>query len=275
MTHNFSERLVKIIKEKKSVLCVGLDPALPSQREKNVIPKEYLGENENETRLNFCLKIIDQVSDYAVAVKVNDQYVKGFTSKDHKTITKYAKENSLVTIEDCKLGDISDTAESNLFWMNNWNYDAITVNPLPGNLKQITEIAHSYNPPMGLFVLTLMSNPEAAKYFKHATVSGKQFCLAIAEEVKECNADGCVIGATGHVTEEDIKAVRIIVGEDRIFLIPGVGKQRGDPEKIFRAGSANIIVNVGRDIIYSDNPKKKAEDYSKSLNEYILKAKKY
>lgn len=261
------------MKKKNSVLCVGLDPALPSQREKDTIPEEYSLKGENEARLNFCLKIIDQISDYAVAVKINDQYVKGFTSKEHRTLTEYARRKMLITIEDCKLGDISDTAESNLFWMNSWHYDAITVNPLPGNLRQITELAHSYNPPIGIFVLTLMSNPEAVKYFKNATVSSKPIYLAIAEEVKEYNVDGCVIGATGHVTEEDIETVRKTVGEDKIFLIPGVGKQKGEPEKVIKAGGANILINVGRDIIYSDNPRRKAEEYNETFNERILKMK--
>ncbi len=273
MTDNFKDRLSILMKKKRSVLCVGLDPALPSQREKETIPREYCGKDENETRLDFCLKIIEQISNYAVAVKVNDQYVKGFTSREHRMLTEYAREKMLVAIEDCKLGDISDTAESNLFWMNNWRYDAITVNPLPGNLKQITDVAHSFDPPIGIIVLTLMSNPEAVKYFKNASVSGMQLYVAIAKEVKEYDVDGCVVGATGHVTEDDIKTVRRIVGEDKIFLIPGVGKQRGEPEKVIRAGGANLLINVGRDIIYSNNPRRKAEEYKKILNEYILKKK--
>ena len=250
---------------------MGLDPALPSQRTSDTIPKEYSEKDENNARLDFCLKIIDQIHDFAVAVKINDQYVKGFTSKEHQKLTEYAREKRLITIEDCKLGDIRDSAESNLFWMKKWNYDAITVNPLPGNLKQIIELAHSYEPPIGIFVLTLMSNPEAVKYFKTATITGKQFYLSVADEVKEYDADGCVIAATGHVTEDDIKAIRKCSGEDKVFLIPGVGKQKGDPDKVLKASGQNVIINIGRDIIYSDNPRKKAEEYNNALNEYIVK----
>jgi orotidine-5'-phosphate decarboxylase len=45
------------------------------------------------------------------------------------------------------------------------------------------------------------------------------------------------------------------------MLVPGIGAQSGDPEKVIRAGGTNILINVGRDIIYSANPRRKSEEY--------------
>jgi len=57
-----------------------------------------------------------------------------------------------------------------------------------------------------------------------------------------------------------------IVGADKVFLVPGVGAQKGDPEKIVKGGGKNILVNVGRDVIYASNPVEKAKEYFDMLN---------
>ncbi len=259
----FKEFIARKIEEKKSILCVGLDPALPTQREKNVIPNKYLANaiDENEARLKFCLDLIDEVSDFCVAIKVNEQYVKGFSLIHHKTLTNKAIEEGLGLIYDFKLGDINDSVDSALFHVKSWGYNAITVNPFPGNLKHIINKAR--NNSIGVLTLTLMSNPESEKYFKKSRVGSKPVYLEIAEEVKMFNGDGCIIGIGKHVTEEDIKNIRKIIGEEKIILFPGVGAQKGDPEKAIKNGGKNILINVGRDIIYSEKPRKKAEEYSK------------
>jgi orotidine-5'-phosphate decarboxylase len=88
--------------------------------------------------------------------------------------------------------------------------------------------------------------------------------LAIAEDVKTSNADGCVMGATDHVTSRDLKEVRNIVGPEKVFLIPGIGTQKGDLDKLSAAGN-NLLVNVSRDVIYSKNPGLQAEAYRNKL----------
>jgi len=268
MAQTFVQRFEEILEEKRSVLCIGLDPALPAQRDKHIIPLKYLErKHENEARLNFCLDIIEETSDFCIAAKPNEQYLRGFTSEQHQKLTNSIRKHGLLSIYDCKLGDIRDTAESALFYYHKWGYDGITFNPFPGNIEEVVQIAHSYNPQIGIIVLTLMSNPEAETFMRHATIIRRPVYLRIAEDVKKYGADGCVVGATGHVTEDDIKIIRNTAGKDKMLLIPGVGAQKGDPEKVIKAGGKNVLINVGRDIIYSDDPKKKAEDYCKMFNE--------
>jgi orotidine-5'-phosphate decarboxylase len=90
--------------------------------------------------------------------------------------------------------------------------------------------------------------------------------LAIARDVRDSDADGCVMGATDHVTEKDLREVRSIVGLNRVFLIPGIGTQKGDLEKLLAAGG-NIMVNVSRDIIYSKDPQHRAREYFTRLRD--------
>ena len=262
----FTERCLHFSEEKDSILCVGLDPALPRQRSQNTIPRKYVKEtDEDQARLEFCLDIIDQTGDLCCAYKPNQQYVWGFTKKQHKRLTTAIHKADAIPILDYKLNDIGATTESALFHIHECGYDATTFNPLLGNLQTIVNIAHKYKPQIGIIALTLTSNPEAVRYQKEATIVSKPIFVAIAEDVKKYRADGCVVGATGHVTEEDIRTVRAKAGEDKLFLIPGIGAQEGDAEKVIKTAGKNILINVGRAIIYSENPAERADQYNETF----------
>jgi orotidine 5'-phosphate decarboxylase subfamily 2 len=271
---SFRDKYPQARREKNSVLCVGVDPALPKQRKGAAIPEKYMANtDENEARLNFCLDMIDLVKDYAVAIKPNQQYIFGFTKKEHQKLTRRIRDNGMLSVLDYKLSDISDTVASAIFHITEAGYDAITFNPLPGNLGETVQLAHGFSKDMrgyelGIIVLTLMSNPEAVTFMKYAEVNRMPLYKFIAKQVKDFDADGCVVGATGHVTEEEIKTVRTIVGADKILLIPGIGAQKGDVNKVLRSAGANILINVSRDIIYSEDPKVKAEEYQKMLSSH-------
>ena len=196
----------------------------------------------------------------------NQEYISDFSLEQHRTLTGTIHSHGLLAIYDCKLGDIGSTAQSGLFHYNRFGYDAITVDPFAGNLDEIVKTTHSYAPPLGTIVWVLPTNPESV-YLKEARIGDKPLYVVIAEKVKKSGADGCVVGATGHVTKDDITTIRGIVGDDNIFLVPGVGAQGGNEEKVIRYGGRNLIINVGRDIIYTENPRNAAEEYYKRFNE--------
>lgn len=252
---------------KNSVLCVGLDPALPEQRDNNVISENYLVCSESESRLNFCLDIIEHTCDFCCAYKPNNQYIAGFTENQHKKLTNAIRRVDAISILDYKLNDIGATVDSALFHTRRWGYDAVTFNPLLGNIETTIDLARLKKPELGIIVLVLTSNKEALKYLKGATIKGEPLYISIAEDVRRYDADGCVVGATGHITEAEIKRIRATVGEDCVLLIPGIGAQKGDPTKVINAGGKNILINVGRDIIYHDNPKERAKEYNHMFNE--------
>lgn len=270
---SFLQAFSALLKEKNSVLCVGLDPALPKQRDKDAIPPKYLKDaDENEARLNFCLDLVDQVKEHSIAAKPNQQYVLGFTKQQHRKLTDTIRRLNMLSILDYKLNDIRDTVESGLFHLAECGYDAITFNPFLGNLEEVVKLAHESMRKVrangiGIIVLTLASNPEAVKYMKQATLDKEPLYVSVARQIEKCGADGAVVGATGHVTEDDIRIVRKILGKDKVLFFPGIGAQKGDPEKIIKAGGQNILINVGRDIIYSDDPAEKAKMYHKLFNQ--------
>ena len=76
-----------------------------------------------------------------------------------------------------------------------------------------------------------------------------------------------VVGATGHVTAEDIESIRGLAGEDVVMLIPGIGSQQGDLKKVIEFGGNNVMLNVSRGILYSSDIEASAKDYNKKFNE--------
>jgi orotidine 5'-phosphate decarboxylase subfamily 2 len=267
MATPFTARLAGLIDERNTILCIGLDPALPEQRRSQVIPQRYLSRrDENERRLAFCLDIIEDTSASCCVFKPNQQYLAGFRAQDHLELTGAIRKAGALSILDYKLNDIGDTMESALFHIGRWGYDAITFNPFLGNMEKAVTLAHGLSPALGLIVLTLTSNPEAIRYQKEAFIDKRPVYQVIALDVKRHDADGCVVGATGHITEDEMRTIRAIIGEDKVLLIPGIGAQKGDPQKALRAGGKLLLINVGREIIYSESPHAKAEEYSRLFN---------
>jgi orotidine-5'-phosphate decarboxylase len=76
------------------------------------------------------------------------------------------------------------------------------------------------------------------------------------------------VGATDNVTTWDIRELRDTVGEDTVFLCPGVGAQGGDVEFIVTSAGENTLINAGRAIIQDENPEKKAGEYKELFNRY-------
>jgi len=261
----FLEKFQKSKKGKNSILCIGLDPATARLREKNVIPAERLKDKEeNDAKLDFCLDLLEKVSDFACAAKPNMQYVMDFTKQQHQKLNKAIHDKGMFSILDHKLGDIGASNQSGMFNIKEFGYDAITYNPFSGNIEEVMKFAGQYG--LGIIVLTLMSNPEAVFFMKEASIQGKPGYMFIAEKIKEFRADGAVIGTTGHVTIEEIKQIRQTIGQDKLILFPGVGAQGGDAAKVIEAGGDNIIINVGRAVMYADKPGKAAKEYNDLFN---------
>jgi len=268
-TTPFLSRFRRRRDEKRSILSIGLDPALPEQRSADTIPESFVNPDENKTRLDFCIGVIEQTSDYCCAYKVNQQYTIGLSSDDHRMLAKRIQEAGCISILDYKLNDIPSTVDSALFHISRQGYDALTFNPFLGNLANTVKTSRSLPNPLGVIVLALPSNPESSKFVKAAGLKGSPLYRVIAQEVKSCGAEGCVVSAADYVTESDVVAIRKIVGRQTLFLVVGVGAQLGNPRKVVRASGENTLVNVGRRIIYTHDPKAQARTYNTSFNQLL------
>ena len=83
-----------------------------------------------------------------------------------------------------------------------------------------------------------------------------------------------------HITEKEIKDMRIYVGDKMLVLLPGVGAQGGEASAIWKYfGKNNVIANVGRGLMFPNRaestPQQQAEaakTYRDMLNELRTKA---
>ena len=261
----FLKKYQKAREEKDSILCAGFDPAIPQQREKNVIAQEYF-ENHTieEGILAFFEEFLEKVQDYCCAIKPNNQYIFHMGLEAYKKMNKLIHKQGLVSILDQKIGDIGSTNDSGFYWMKEMGFDAVTFSPFAGNIEEALNAAHNYG--LGLITLTLMSNPDAIYFMKNANIDGMKGYEYISQQIKKYNGDGMVVGATGHVSVEDIQRIRELVGDEAIMLVPGIGKQEGDLKKVIQYGGENILLNVSRGILYAADQKETAKSYNIQFN---------
>jgi orotidine 5'-phosphate decarboxylase subfamily 2 len=263
---DFLKKYQKARDEKDSILCAGFDPAIPNQREKNVLSESYFeGRTIEEGILAFFDDFLESVQDSCCAIKPNNQYIFHIGLKTYKEINKKIHDKGLISILDQKIGDIGSSNDSGFYWMKEMGFDAVTYSPFAGNIEESLTSAHNVG--LGLITLTLMSNKDAIYFMKDSIVDGQKGYEFIAKKMGMHNGDGIVVGATGHVTASDIQEIRKIAGEDCVMLVPGIGKQQGDLRKVIENGGKNVLLNVGRAILYSENMKEAVKKYNNQFNE--------
>ncbi len=261
--------LIQTIRDKKSVLCVGLDTDITKT------PQHLM--SEADPVFAFNKTIIDATKDYTVAYKLNTAFyeaqgIKGWESMQ-KTLD-YIPEN-IFTIADAKRGDIGNTAEQYAkTFFHTYPFDSVTVAPYMGedSVKPFMQFDGHW-----AIVLGLTSNKGSADF--QLQPSGDE--LVYEKVLKTVASWGTpdntmfVIGAT---RKEQLQHVRSLLPE-HFFLVPGVGAQGGDVATVCSNAmnsDAGILINVSRGVIYVSNGTDFAEkagaaaaDYQQQMAAYL------
>ncbi len=267
---NFSD-LVNQIKNKKTYLCVGLDTDIEK------IP-HHLRELDDPV-FEFNKRIIDSTKDLVIAYKPNLAFyeakgVKGLISLQ-KTLD-YIPTN-IFKIADAKRGDIGNT--SNMYaksFFESFNFDAVTLSPYMGKDSSIPYLEYEDK---WIILLALTSNNSSTdiQHFKNSTEKNL-FEHVIEDSLKWSNEKNTmyVVGAN---RASELKKIRDII-PNSFLLIPGVGTQGGNLKDISLSAinkNCGIIVNVSRDIIYSDSSllfedqvRKKALEYKNEMESILI-----
>ena len=162
---------------------------------------------------------------------------------------------------DAKRGDIASTAAAYAqAAFDQWDADALTVNPLLGSdgIAPFIERADR-----GAFILCHTSNP-GARDLQELEIDGVPFYQKIARLASGLNTRGNVGLVVGATFPETLARVRAIAPEMWI-LLPGVGAQGGDLEASLAAGldarGSGVLVNISRAIAQAPDQKAAAREY--------------
>lgn len=248
----FSDKYRAIAKKNKSLLCVGLDNP------------DY----------DSMIRIIEATHDLVCAYKPNSAFFEAEGDKGIETLKRvceYIQHHypEIPIIIDAKRGDIGNTnVQYARFVFEYLQADAVTLHPYQG-LGALAPFERYEN--KGLIALVKTSNPESSELQDMELVNGVKVWEQVLSSVVERDAGrgqwGVVVGAT-HPTE--LKMARKKAGE-MIILVPGVGAQGARVEDILNpetSNGADMIINVGRSILESQEPRSKAQAFQMSTSHY-------
>jgi orotidine-5'-phosphate decarboxylase len=228
-------------------LCVGLDPDLAK------MPPEVA--TLAQPLLAFNRRIVDATADFAAAYKPQAAFygAVGGESELEASIA-YIRERAphALVILDAKRNDIGNTAEAYAREaFDRYGADAVTVNPYMGADSVLPFVAR---PDCGAILLCRTSNP-GARDFQDLLIDGLPLYRRVAERAdRDWNALQnlmLVVGATYPAEMADLRRAH----PGLTFLVPGMGAQGGDLERMLAAGlnvrGTGLLINSARGVIYA------------------------
>ena len=254
---NFWEKLEESIRQRDSLLCVGLDPR-PER-----IPARF------DSVADFNRAIIDATSDLACVYKPNIAFYEalGEEGMEALRVTLSCIPDDIPVLLDAKRNDIGSTATAYArACYEVLGVDAVTVTPYLGSDGVTPFTAYEDR---GVFLLCKTSNPGAGEVQDWAQDGQPLYrhIVHLARGWAEGREIGLVIGATYPETIADIRE-RF---PEMWFLVPGVGAQGGDVEAVLSAGlrsdGMGLVINSSRGIIYADDPREAARNLRDRINE--------
>lgn len=258
MTHP-ADRLARVIRDKGTPACVGIDPDLDRLPE---LVRSGPGYDVEHVR-TFCLGVIDAVADVVGVVKPQSACFERFGSLGYavlEDVVARARELGLVVVLDAKRGDIGSSARHYAHGAKAMGADWITVSPYmgPSTIEPFLEAG------LGVFALCRTSNADSGR-LQGLDAGGRTVAERTGEMLAELgrscagacglSALGAVVGATKGA--EEVKRLRALM-PDTVFLAPGFGAQGGTLAELGpmrRAGAGEVselgvVVNASRSVLY-------------------------
>lgn len=283
----FVEKLIQLIRERESVVCMGLDPRVPkSINEKGVIPTHLKFDPEKNSEIidgvvikEFNKQLIEEVWNLIPIIKPNIAYYEKFGIegiKALKSTIKYAHKHDLLVILDSKRNDIGPTSEAYAdATFKFYGADACTLNGYLG-YDSIKPYIEKY-PEKGLFILVKTSNPSSKDFqnlfsarldeipdneieIKKTSISLERNYIHMAKLIRDWGKNlkqfskfhniGVVVGAT---YPNEMIITRNIT-KNSFILLPGYGAQGATGKDIkfaFNDKGLGGIVNSSRGIMFA------------------------
>jgi orotidine-5'-phosphate decarboxylase len=224
--------------------------------------------------LEFGRGIVDAVAPYAAVIKPQAAFFEALGPPGMyalEALIAYARQQSLLVIEDAKRGDIGSTAEAYAQGhlgrtaligggtAAGFGPDALTVHPYLGRDGILPFIRACVANGKGIFVLVRTSNPSAGD-LQDLEVGGEPVYLRIARLLATLSEGltgsrgyspvGAVVGATYPAQAAKVREIL----PHSWFLVPGYGAQGATAQDTlanFDAQGYGAVVNSAREIIFA------------------------
>lgn len=267
------QQLVSQIKEKKSLLCVGLDSDI------NKIPRHLL--NTEDPVFEFNKAIVDATHQFAVAYKPNTAFyesrgLEGWMSLEKTIAYINEKYPEIFTIADAKRGDIGNTSKMYAeAFLNNLDFDSVTVAPYMGSdsVEPFLSVDGKW-----VILLALTSNQGAFDLQFSELKEDKRLFEKVLEVSKQWGDDKNMMYVVGATKADALRDIRKII-PDHFLLVPGVGAQGGSLEEVVKYGKNDdygLLINSSRGIIFADSSEnfanvagEKAAELQKQMQELM------
>lgn len=260
---HFTKKLKKVLREKNSHLCIGLDTDIRQ------VPV-FLRSSVNPV-FEFNKLIIDCTKDLVSAYKINIAFYERLGELWWPTLKASLKSipEEIITIADAKRGDIENTSEIYAqTYFDELGFDSITIQPYMGS-DSVRPFIRRKN--KFVFLLALTSN-FGANDFQFLKISKKPLYEIVIEKALTWNSHkiGFVVGAN-HAKELVAITSKF---PDVPVLIPGIGAQKNSLEKALSSLQHNqFIINQSRSIIYSAPKAQNADEFMDIVRMNALKSR--
>jgi orotidine-5'-phosphate decarboxylase len=250
-----SQELYRNILDRKSFLCVGLDPEISR------LPLSVA--DADDPIFEFNRRIIDATHRYTAAYKPNFAFYESYGQKGMAALDKTVRyinklDTNIFIIADAKRGDIGNTSKMYARAVfGEMPFDAVTVAPYMGE-DSVTPFL-SY-PGKWAVILALTSN-RGADDFQYHTEKGQRLFERVLTISQRWGTTDNIMYVVGATRAEMLADIRKII-PDHFLLVPGVGAQGGSLEEVVKYGMndrCGLLVNSSRGIIYADSTDRFAE----------------
>jgi orotidine-5'-phosphate decarboxylase len=251
-------QLSALIRQKQSMLCVGLDSDL------HHIPAHLL--RSPDPIFEFNKQIIDATYPYAVAYKPNLAFYEALGARGWDSLARTMEymPKDVFRIADAKRGDIGNTAAlyARTFF-ETLHFDAVTLSPYMGkdSITPFLEYPHKW-----VIVLARTSNAGGADFQELKLQDGRHLYEAVIQKSSQWSSHERMMYVVGATQSEAIRHIRQLIPK-HFLLVPGVGAQGGDLQAVLQYGSnehGGLLINSSRGIIYASNGQDFAQAASKA-----------
>jgi orotidine-5'-phosphate decarboxylase len=254
---SYFDRLRALAKDRRTLLCVGLDPD----------PERIAGGAAGALR--HCREVVRQTEEHACCFKPNSAFWEQYGPDGWKALVELRDEAPRTPfLFDGKRGDMANTMRAYATTVfSTLAMDAATVSPYLG-ADSIEEFARYED--RGVYVVCRSSNPGAAS-LQHLDAEGRPLYMRVAALAESLNGHGNVGLVVGATAPDEIAEVR---GSSTLpFLIPGVGAQGGDLQGSVRAAwsgdAASCLISVSRSVLFAEKPAREAAKLKDEINAVV------